>query len=302
MKGVIFVNPFLITKQSESQAERLKEEFNKRGVQIEIIKDGYLKVAITGAGASIDLPALDFAVYLDKDKYLSEILERSGLRLFNRHEAVRICDDKGQTYLKLLGHGVNIPKTIFGALCYNQTFPIQKAAVENIGKKIGYPVIVKESFGSLGKGVYMATDEEKLYQIMEKVKTKPHLFQEYLGKRKGVDVRVIVIGGKTVAAMERCNLDDFRSNVAQGGFGKEITLCENFKAVAESCAKILGLDYCGVDILYGDNDQPVVCEVNSNAFFDGIESVTGVNVAGAYVDHVIKTIKEEKSNENFILW
>ena len=295
MKGLIFVNPFLVTKQSEHQAERLKEEFNKRGVDIEIIRDGYLRISVTGKGARANLPPPDFAIYLDKDKYLSEVLERGGLRLFNRHKAVRVCDDKGQTYIALVGKGLDIPKTVFGGLCYNQDFPVDENAAKIIGQEIGYPVIVKESFGSLGKGVYMAKDQDELYKIMEKVKTKPHLFQKYLGKRPGVDVRVIVIGGKTVAAMERRNDGDFRSNVAQGGTGSVIELREDFRIVAESCAEILGLDYCGVDILYGDNDEPVVCEVNSNAFFDGIEKVTGVNVAAAYVDHVIKTINKDNN-------
>ncbi len=294
MKGLIFVNPFLVTEASAHQAERLKEEFNKCGVNVEIVKDGYLRVAVTGEGASVDLPDPDFAIYLDKDKYLSEILEREGLRLFNRHDAVRVCDDKGQTYLSLLGQGLKIPKTIFGALCYNQNSKIEQETARKIGLKLGYPVIVKESFGSLGKGVYLAENEQQLFSIMEKVKTKPHLFQQYMGKRKGVDVRVIVIGGKTVASMERSNPEDFRSNVAQGGDGKIIELPENFKMVAESCARILDLDYCGIDILYGDNGEPIVCEVNSNAFFDGIEKVTGVNVAKAYVKHIIKTIEKER--------
>ena len=107
---------------------------------------------------------------------------------------------------------------------------------------------------------------------------------------EGVDVRVIVIGGKTVASMERRNKDDFRSNVAQGGCGVKIDLPENFQIVAESCAEILGLDYCGVDLLYGNDGEPYVCEVNSNAFFGGIEEATGVNVAKLYAEHIIKTI------------
>ena len=32
----------------------------------------------------------------------------------------------------------------------------------------------------------------------------------------------------------------------------------------------LGLDYCGVDLLETD-EGPVLCEVNSNAFFEGFD-------------------------------
>ena len=292
MKGIIFVNPFFVTQASVHQAQRLKEEFNKRGVEIEIVSDGFSRVAISGNQTIIDLPKIDFAIYLDKDKYLSEILEKSGLRLFNKHDAVRVCDDKGQTCIALAGRGIKLPKTVFGALCYNQDCEINAEWADKIGDKLGYPLIVKESFGSLGKGVYKADNKEELFALMQKLKLKPHIFQEYMGAKPGVDVRVIVIGGKTVAAMERSNPNDFRANVARGGSTKRIDLPESFKIVAEECAEVLGLDYCGVDLLYGDNGEPYVCEVNSNAFFDGIEEATGVNVAAAYVDHVIKTINK----------
>lgn len=293
MKGIIFVNPFLTTKQIVHQAERIKEEFVKRGVYIDIVSDGYMRVAVDGKGANVDLVAPNFAVYLDKDKYLSEVLERGGLRLFNRHNAVRVCDDKAQTYIALMNNGLKFPKTIFGALCYNSESVIDKNAALIIGEKLGYPVVIKESFGSLGKGVYIANNVDELFAVMQKVKLKPHLFQQYIGYRKGTDVRVIVIGGKVVAAMERHNDNDFRSNIALGGSGKEIKLSQEFKNAAEKCAQVLGLDYCGVDLLYGEDGCPYVCEVNSNAFFDGVESVTGVNVAGAYAEHILNTINSK---------
>ena len=91
-----------------------------------------------------------------------------------------------------------------------------------------------------------------------------------------MDVRVIVIGGVAVASMQRINENDFRSNVGQGGRCVKVELSPRFRQVAERCASILGLDYCGVDLLYGDDEEPIVCEVNSNAFIGGIESATGV--------------------------
>ena len=294
IKGLIIVNPYGSVAPSVHHAHRMKEELNKRGVEIEIVSDGFSRVAIEGQSAQVDLSAPDFAVYLDKDKYLSEILEKGGLRLFNRHEAVRVCDDKGQTYIALAGHGIKFPKTVFGALCYSKDSIVKKEWAEKIARTLGFPIIVKESFGSMGKGVYKADDLDELFDIMQQVKLKPHLFQEYLGEKVGVDVRVIVIGGKAVAAMERHNSEDFRSNIGQGGYGEKIELSPSFKQVAEKCANVLGLDYCGVDLLYGKNGEPYVCEVNSNAFIDGIEKVTGVNVAGCYADYIISTVQKER--------
>ena len=34
----------------------------------------------------------------------------------------------------------------------------------------------------------------------------------------------------------------------------------------------------------------MVCEVNSNAFFGGMEKATGINVARAYAEYIIESI------------
>ena len=287
MKGYIIVNPYLVPKESIYQAERLKEEFDKLNVETKIVSDGFLSVTVDGDGKDIDSDLPDFAIYLDKDKYYSKVLESKGVRLFNSHESVRICDDKAETYLALSGKGVNLPKTILGGLCYSPSLKVNREWMEKISEKLGFPVIIKESFGSMGKGVYKADDIEELMEIADKVKTKPHLFQEYLSFDSGADIRVIVIGGKVVASMERRNDSDFRSNVAQGGTGVKIDLDEKFSAVARKCAEIIGLDYCGVDLLKDKNGQPIVCEVISN-----VEKTTGVNVAKLYAEHVINQINK----------
>ena len=117
----------------------------------------------------------------------------------------------------------------------------------------------------------------------------PILANELLSQ--GKDVRVIVIGGEAVAAMERIAQEgEFRSNIELGGAGKVFDLSKEYKELAERVANVLQLDYCGIDLLEG-KDGGIVCEVNSNAFFEGIESVTGINVAKAYAEYIYKTIK-----------
>lgn len=288
--GIIIVNPYLIPKENIYQANRLKEEFSLLGVSVDIVADAFLNSLIMEGKFSSSLKGVDFAVYLDKDKYQSQILENLGLRVFNSHQAIRVCDDKGLTYITLSNSGVNLIKTMFGGLCYNADLKISEEWAKKIADNLGFPLVVKESFGSMGKGIYLANDLEQLMDIMEKVKLKPHIFQEYLSQSKGVDIRVIVIGGKAVCAMQRKNERDFRSNVAQGGQGRKIELKEEFKLCAEKCAQVLKLDYCGVDLLYGKDNKPYVCEVNSNAFVSGIEKVTGFNVCKRYAEYILKTL------------
>jgi len=294
MKGAIVVNPFLVPKESVFQAQRLKEEFENLGVSAIIVSDTFLHTILDGEKLSSSLENCDFIVYLDKDKYQSEILSKLGIRLFNTHQAIRLCDDKAQTYIALSKKGIKMPKTIFGALCYSQNLAIKQEWADEIAKAVNYPVIIKESFGSMGKGVYKAENKTQLLELMEKVKLKPHLFQEFIDFKSGIDVRVIVIGKKAVCAMERHNDNDFRSNVGQGGYGKKLENFDKFAVVAEHCASVLGLDYCGVDLLYTADGQPCVCEVNSNAFISAIENVTGVNVAKAYAEYVVTQIRKDK--------
>ncbi len=291
MKGVIVINPYLVPENSLRQADRLKKEFNALNVDIKIVSNGFLRSCLTNNNLQADFDC-DFIIYLDKDKYLSNILERLGFKLFNTHRAIRICDDKAQTYIALAGKGVNLPKTIFGALCFRNEKDIDDSWANEIINKLGLPVIVKECYGSLGAGVFKAENKTELVELMKKVKLKPHLFQEYVGASSGKDVRVIVIGGKAKCAMLRSNQNDFRSNVELGGKGEAIELSTKFRETAEMCAKVLGLDYCGVDLMISKKGQPIVCEVNSNAFFEGIEKATGFNVAKEYAMHVINSLKK----------
>ena len=292
LKGIIFINAFRVPRQSIEQANRLKCEFEKLNVDVQIIDNGFLQVGINENGLTCEIDC-DFAVYLDKDKYLSEILINSGIRLFNSHDTIRLCDDKAQTYIALSKKGIAVPKTIFAPLCYKADAKIDINHLKEIENKLGYPIIIKESFGSMGVGVFKADNFNQLTEYSEKLKLKPHLFQEYIGEKFGTDVRVIVIGGKVVAAMERVNDSDFRSNIAAGGKGNRIDLPKEFIAIAQESAKAVNADYCGVDILFGKNGEPVICEVNSNAFFEGIEKVSGVNVAKLYCQYIIDKLTKK---------
>ena len=118
---------------------------------------------------------------------------------------------------------------------------------------------------------------------------KPHLFQKFVSSSAGRDLRVIVIGGVVFAAMRRTSAGDFRSNLELGGRGEPLSPDARAAALCESVARRLGLDYCGVDLLFAE-DGYTVCEVNSNAFFGGMERITGKNVAGAYAEYIIREV------------
>lgn len=290
-KGLILINAYLKIESQFSQAQRLCDELTALGVQTDILRnDAFFACVENGEIVSKLQKKYDFCVFLDKDKYMSEMLEKAGLRLFNRHSAIRDCDDKMQTYIALSGKGVPMPKTLAGLLCYEPTERVREESLEKIEAELAYPIIVKESFGSLGKGVHMAKNRAELLSLAETLKCRPHLFQEAVLSSLGTDIRVIVIGGKALGGMKRESKTDFRSNIELGGVGSRYELNEEITAVCERVASILALDYCGVDILLGERGEPLVCEVNSNAFFGGFERVTGINIAGAYAKHIYEEV------------
>ena len=93
--------------------------------------------------------------------------------------------------------------------------------------------------------------------------------------------------------MLRYSTTDFRSNSALGGNQKPFEPSKDFIEVAEKVATLLDLDYMGIDLLFGSNGEPILCEVNSNAFFTAMENVCNVNVAKAYAEHIVKTVKNK---------
>lgn len=290
LKGLIIINAYVQQNSFIEQANRLKEEFENLGVEIEILRNDFFYALIDGCDVELRRYGYHFVVYLDKDKYISKMIEKCDISLFNRSESIEYCDDKMLTYIMLANNGIKMCKTLPGLLCYTPDVPIAVKTLEVIIKELCFPLVLKQSYGSLGKNVFLINSKEELLTKMEEVIFTPHLFQQYIKTSHGRDVRVILVGGKIIASMLRTSKTDFRSNVGLGGVGENYELPDTFVEMSEKVAKILKLDYCGIDILFGENNEPILCEVNSNAFFAEAERVTGVNIARVYANHIISKL------------
>ena len=299
MKGLILINAYSRMRAFEVQSSRLAEEFEAIGVEADVRRnDGFL-ARVEDGSISVGL-GYDFCVYLDKDRYVLRALEASGIPVFNRYSAIEACDDKMMTCLELAGHGFRMPKTLPGMLCYDPGEPVRDTSVDAVVDALGLPVVVKECYGSMGKGVRLAHDREELKALMERVKTSPHLFQEFVSGSSGRDLRVIVVGGRAVGGMLRTSGADFRSNVGCGGKGTAYDLSPEVARYAERIADVLDLDYCGIDLLFPDDGgDMIVCEVNSNAFFEAFEAATGKNVARLYARHVVDEVSQFYSGRRY---
>lgn len=289
-KGICIVNSTHLYGGIANLYQRMKDELSAFGVDLGLSSANEAKVRIESDGAvSTGLGQAAFVLYLDKDKYASYALERAGYRLFNSSRAIALCDDKMLTYVALSNHGIRMPRTISPTLDYKGN-PMKSEALDSIGEELGYPLVAKTNYGSLGNGVYLIKDRIELQDFESKFHAMPRLYQQFISSSCGVDYRIIVIGGKFCAGMKRVNEADFRSNVARGGRGEKAEIPDSFISMAEKASGLLGLDYSGVDILIGEDGGPVLCEVNSNAFIKGIEEVTGHNVAKDYSAHIVKAL------------
>ena len=283
MRGWLVVNSFMNTNKFLSLYEMLSLAFKKHNVDLEIKKASDISLEV---GEIIENKP-DFAIFWDKDIYLAERLEKSGVRLFNNKRAIMLCDNKILMYQALSENNIRIPKTYvapktFEGLNYNN-----RDFLDKVMKEINFPVVVKEAFGSFGEQVYLANDKESLNKIVDAIGYKDFLIQEYIASSKGKDVRINVVGDQAVVSMLRENDNDFRSNISNGGHGSLYQPNKDFIDLALRATKALGLDFAGVDVMFGE-DGPILCEVNSNPQFASTLEATGINLADYIADYIIK--------------
>ena len=289
MKALIVTNAYMLNPSQSSQAKRIGEELVSLGVVVDIKRNCDLARIKEG---KICADKYDFCVFLDKDRVTARLLEKSGMRLFNSAQAVETCDDKMLTHIALADSGIAMPDCIYAPLCYNANQQADGVFLKKVVDALGFPLVAKSNYGSLGAGVELIENYERLLAYEGKNILNPHFYQQFIDCGGGEDIRVIVVGGKYLCAMKRTNESDFRSNIELGGRGEKYFADGELIALCERVAKILKLDYCGIDVLTDKSGKRYICEVNSNAFFAAAERVCGVNVAKAYALYLVKNTRK----------
>lgn len=283
MKNYLIINHFMQGESFNNLYESLQRAFLKRGENLEILTNVEARNLLLKEGFGQPI------LFFDKDVFLASLLEKSGYRCVNSAFVIETCDDKAKTYLALKGKFCQ-PKTILAPFCFDGLNGNALSEIEDEINDIGFPLIVKQNKGSFGQQVYLVNDFSELENLVNSFGHNEYLMQELISSSLGKDLRVYVVGGKAVAYALRYNERDFRSNVGSGGNMKLIEVEEKYLQTAVDICEYLGADFAGVDLLFGDNG-PVVCEVNSNAHFNALSRVTGVDVADCIVDYYL-TLKK----------
>ena len=289
-KGYIIINGFLREEKFFSLYSALKQSADKAGLQLELKTNIELMCDIA-SGKTVANEALPpFAIFWDKDVRLAKTLEAAGMKLFNSAGAIELCDDKSLTHIALMNR-VPQPKTVLIPLTFPRVGYTDCTFLEKIADYLGFPLVIKQCFGSFGAGVYLAGNMEEAKAALMKTAGGAAIAQQYIASSFARDIRAYIVGDKVAAAMLRHNESgDFRANVAQGGKADAYALNEAQAALAVRTAQILGCTFAGVDLLFGENGEMTVCEVNSNAHFAGISAATGVNIADKIIEAVAQRI------------
>ncbi len=287
--GWLIINSFIEANKFFEIYDLLLSSSRKYNISLKLIKTDEICCVLGDGIKKAFMP--DFAIFWDKDVYVAKLLEKNGVRLFNCAKAIENCDNKAKTCICLHNAGIAIPKTIIAPKTFENIGYNNFRFLDMAISQIGLPLVIKESYGSFGKQVYLANTKEDAINIIKKINHKDFILQEFISTSRGRDIRINVINGKEVSSMLRYNENDFRSNVTNGG--KTIPYKPNDKQIeiAVEAVKCLQLDFAGVDMLFGGGGQPVICEVNSNPHFKSTLDCTGVNLADFIMDYIAETLK-----------
>lgn len=215
-------------------------------------------------------------------------VEERGVPVMNSPRAIERCVDKFYTTALLREAGLRVPETV---VCEDAEAAL--AAVRTFGD-----AIVKPIFGSLGHGMVRVTDPDVALRVVEPLAQVGSVF--YVQRtidHGGRDIRVFVVGGRVIGAIERrAPPGQWRTNVARGGLARAIDLPPAWERMALCAAAAVGADYAGVDLLPSRDGDVFVLEVNGIPGWKGLQQATGIDVASTIVDHLIDRVRAGASH------
>jgi ribosomal protein S6--L-glutamate ligase len=264
--------------------KRLCEEAEKSGWDVKILDPLSLTVVVDSNGGKIFnrgwpieceavIPRIGYSI-TRRGVAIVRQFEREGIIVLNKSAGIIQSRDKLLACQLMSDSNIPVPVT-----AQVGSWKDTARAVSRVG---GTPCVIKSTEGTHGYGVFLAKSDQQarqlVYQMLER-NMRP-LVQEYVKESHGQDIRVLVVGGKVIASMKRkANGSEFRSNFHLGGSVQKIDINEEQKKIACLAAATMGLDLAGVDMLISSRG-PLILEVNSSPGLEGIESSTGVNIAG----------------------
>lgn len=204
-------------------------------------------------------------------KYLfSHICKKN---IINKNESIEMTFNKWLSYLHMKENNIPTPESCLhqwsGFGCYgNGSGYHQKDIME-------FPFFVKTLDGSGGHGVKYFKNETE-FDDWVSILPPSGLYGTFLMSQKpvltslGRCVRVLVANGRIIASYIRQSLDgNEKANVCQGAEVVPYKMNNEWKKLVLRTHKVFDLDVSGIDVLFGENDKPIICEVNGYPGYSG---------------------------------
>lgn len=216
------------------------------------------------------------------EKSLIKQFENLGVRCINSFNGINLASNKWDTNQLLQVNNINIPKSSLIIPSKNHEF---------VGKNFTFPLVLKFLNGRHGDGVYLCKNFDEYKKNIEWSanfkNSNPLMIQEYIANTEIEDIRIYVLNNQVIGQYKRkAKLNEFRTNVSQGGIVVPCDLNSNVEKIALKTAKILDLTFTGIDLLVRDGEL-YVCEANiSPDCYDDkiVEDVT--NFIKTYIDYL----------------
>ncbi|MGV6801656.1 MAG: 30S ribosomal protein S6--L-glutamate ligase [bacterium] len=208
--------------------------------------------------------------------------ETVGAYCVNRSSGIAASRDKLFAHQLLASEGIGMPATAFASSPKDST---------NLIKLVGEaPVIIKLLESTQGRGVVLTETKKAAESVISAFRglRADFLVQEFVKEAEGADIRCLVLGGKVVGSiMRKAAEGEFRSNLHQGGSAKSVRITKQEREIAIRAARIMGLEFAGVDMLRS-HEGPKVLEVNSSPGLQGIEKATRKDIATMVFEQIEK--------------
>jgi len=206
--------------------------------------------------------------------------EMMGVISLNESVAISRARDKLRSLQLLSRKGIGLPITGFA-----HSTKMTQELIKLVG---GAPLVIKLLEGTQGKGVVLAETDGAAESVIDAFREMDAniLVQEFIKEARGSDIRCFVVGNEVVAAMKRtAKVGEFRSNLHRGGSAQVVAITAEEAQAALGATKALGLSVAGVDLLRSERG-PLIMEVNSSPGLNGIETSTGIDVAGMIIEYL----------------
>jgi len=205
-------------------------------------------------------------------------IEARGVTVMNSPRAIERTVDKFYTTALLHQAGLPSPETV---VC-------ERAADAMSAVARMRDVVIKPIFGSMGHGIMRVSDPDLAFRAVQSLELLRAVFYvQRVIDHGGRDIRVFVVGGRVVGAIERrARETEWRTNVTRGGSARLFDLPPDWEQLAVRAAQTVTADYAGVDLLPARDGRIFVLEVNGIPGWQGLSQATGLDVAGAIADHM----------------